>query len=151
MYVFKRHSSAERYKDRAFQDEVIDRLVYEFRSSRTFPHRSLVRTTYNKNPPGSPIRRLLVNMTLVYGWVGWFNAPATEHSDTYLQDVVIAFMQSDRDNNSDNIKAELEAGVPSSYHHLHTYKSEANNENNNERLTGHTTVNEPPMTKNYKA
>ena len=150
VYLFKLHSFAEKYKDRAFQDEVVDQIVYESRSSRLYPHRNFVNTVYQETPPESPARRLLVNMTIVYGWVGWFTGPPTDHPIAYLQDVIKAFMQSARDNSLDIVKAELEAGVPSSYHHLAADKSDGKTEQKSGRKTSQATGPQQTAVKNSK-
>jgi hypothetical protein len=121
LYVF-----GEKYNERAFQDIVMDNIVYESRVRDENGNLQVPRpgVIYDMTPEGSPLRRWLVDMMLIYGHDGWFDSLTAELPYKYLEDIVKAFMQSAKDNISEKIQEELETGEPSSYHHLPPPKTE---------------------------
>jgi hypothetical protein len=121
LYVF-----GEKYNERAFQDIVIDNIVYESRVRDENGNLRVPRPTYiyDVTPEGSPLRQWLVDMMLIYGHNGWLNSLTNELPYKYLEDVVKAFIQSAKDNTSEKIQEELETGEPWSYHHHPPRKTE---------------------------
>lgn len=72
-----------------------------------FPDASTTKWIYEALPETSRARRWLLDNTLVYGQVHWFDGPPSEHSSAYLQDVVRDLIKLVNENRREKNRREL--------------------------------------------
>jgi hypothetical protein len=150
LYIF-----GEEHKDRAFQDAVLNMIVYQSRKrdgngDQCYPVGSVVKLLYDSTPPGSPMRQLLVDMSRTQGHAGWISSNESETHIEFLADLVRAFMNSQTETPRESIQ-ELVAGQPLSYHHLAADKSDEKNEEENGTKTNQATPTQPTTVKSHMA
>lgn len=87
-YVF-----GEKVIDNAFKDAIIDSIVVSARVTRTFPGHLAVARIYDGTPPGSPARKLMVDMHVWDGHAGWIDLENLEiFNKEFLADLSVALL-----------------------------------------------------------
>ena len=119
-YLASLYVLGEKLLDRNFQDMVVNvitaftRWIDPTTTFAYFPSPSAIAIAYHYTPPGSPIRRLLVDIFVRHGSPNWLDSRC--FGQDFMHELARTMMD-DRGAKNDKRFAELESGIPCSYHH----------------------------------
>ena len=112
----------ERLLDTPFQDRIIDAIVCVTREvsstgKRRYPTKTTVDTVYASTPEGSPARKLMVDIHVLYGQVKWLGSRKQPNNPDFLLDLACALLKKRVIlESAKEDYGELEVGVPVSYY-----------------------------------
>ncbi|KAK5120539.1 hypothetical protein LTR85_006195 [Meristemomyces frigidus] len=117
------YALGEKLIDPESQDRVLDAIlaIARFRDDRgrqKFPADEAISIIYDATPPGSPARRLLVDLHMRHGGSGWISNHRDDVHRGYALDLATELLKERSAKGSEGKKyEELDTGTPCSYHH----------------------------------
>ena len=127
-HLTRLYALGETLMDTQFRDEVINAIVISTREKdkdgkQWFPGMAAAALIYQRTPPNSPARHLMVDLYVTEGSAAWIKNGAKDAGDSkalnneFLSDVCIGLLQ----NRAEDIKSRnpypaLRSGVPCAYH-----------------------------------